>query len=371
MRVLILNWRDIKNKRSGGAEVLTHEIARRWVQQGVEVVQFSEMIPGGKKEEILDGVRIIRKGTSGLHKLDIPVHVAAFLWYIKNGMDKFDIVIDEIHGLPFFTPFYVKEKKIALICEVADKIWDSAFNFPFNILGKFIERNYFNFYKNIPFLTISSSTKKDLVDRGIKDDNITILPMGISTPKKMGKYKKEDNFVLIFVGRILKAKGIEDLLYVFKEFYSINNKAKLWIIGRGESSYEKKIRQLCKSLNIDSGITFFGYVSQEKKFELMSKAHILLAPSMKEGWGLIVPEAALCKTPSIVYDVAGLRDVVKDGITGIIINPNPKDMCNAIKHLFANPKLYKYLQSNAFLEAKKYNWDITAKVALAKITSLV
>lgn len=371
MRILILNWRDIKNKRSGGAEVLTHEIARRWVQQGIEVVQFSEMIPGGEREEIIDGVRIIRRGTSGLHKLDVPVHVAAFFWYMKNGRDKFDIVIDEIHGLPFFTPFYVKEKKLALICEVADKIWDSAFSFPFNKLGKFIESNYFRFYKNVPFLTISPSTKRDLISRGIKDNNITILPMGISTPKKIGKYEKEDDFVLIFVGRILKAKGIEDLLYVFKEFNSSNNMAKLWIIGRGEPSYEKKIKQLSRSLNIDNRITFFGYVSQEKKFELMSKAHILLAPSMKEGWGLIVPEAAFCKTPSIVYDVAGLRDVVKNEITGIITNPNPKDMCNAINRVFEDPKLYKYLQSNAFEEAKKYKWDNTAKVALATITSIV
>ena len=53
------------------------------------------------------------------------------------------IVIDEIHGLPFFTTLYVKKPKIAFIHEVANEIWDYMYPFPINILGKFIEPLYF------------------------------------------------------------------------------------------------------------------------------------------------------------------------------------------------------------------------------------
>lgn len=369
MKILIFNWRDTKNSSSGGAEILTHELARRWVKEGHEVVQFSSFFEGAKTFEEIDGVKIIRGGTANFRQIGIPVHIAAFLWYIKEGRGKFDVVLDEIHGIPFFTPLYVKEKKVVLICEIANEIWDVIFTFPFNVLGKFIERNYFRFYKTIPFLTISSSTKIDLISMGIRERNITVLPMGISLPKKLGEYKKEEETTLIFVGRISKTKGIEDVLFAFKDIRNLKLKARLWIIGRGDYAYEQYIKQLCKSLDIQTATTFFGYVSDEKKFELMSKAHILLAPSLKEGWGLIVMEAGICGTPSVVYDTAGLRDIVEDGITGIIVERSHRCIAEGVISLLSDKSLYKRMQIAAKRQAKKKNWDSTAKSGLTVLSS--
>ena len=62
MNILIYNWRDIRNPAAGGAEVFTHEIARRWVERGNEVTMFTSAFAGCRKEEVVDGVRIIRDG---------------------------------------------------------------------------------------------------------------------------------------------------------------------------------------------------------------------------------------------------------------------------------------------------------------------
>lgn len=366
MRILILNWRDIQNPKGGGAEILTFEIAKRWVALGHEVTQFSERFNGSKSEETMDGVKIIRGGCAQILSFHIPVHIAAFFWYLKHK-DNFDIVIDEIHGIPFFTPFYVRTKKIALICEVAGDIWDVAFAFPINKLGRFIEDNYFHFYKNMSFLTISPSTKKSLLEMGVKKDNIYVVPMGITVPNKLRDYPKSNVPTLIFVGRLSKTKGIEDAIHVFKKIREVFPNSKFWIVGRGEENYEKELKNIVQKLGLADVVIFFGFVSEKKKNELMGRAHILIVPSIKEGWGLVVGEAGIRRTPSVVYDVPGLKDTVIDKETGLIVEATRDAMVSAVLMLLRDKKIYSRLKEGAYNLSKSYNWDKTARYALSVV----
>lgn len=363
MKILILNWRDIRNPQSGGAELLTHEMAKRWIVLGHSVTQLSSAY-GDAHDEVIDGVHIIRRGCRNIFSGKLPVHLEAFFWYMRYGRRKFDVVIDEIHGIPFFTPFYVKEKKVALLCEVADDIWDIVFKFPLNIIGKMIENIYFSFYKDIPFLTISHSTKQDIITKGVQKDHITILPMGISLPKKLPKSTKEKHDTIIFVGRLTKAKGVEDAVYMFSELTKDIPKIRLWIVGSGELEYEKKLRDLVAFLGLTDNIKFYGFVSLEKKFELMARAHVLVNPSVREGWGLTVPEAGTVGTPAVAYRVSGLRDLVHERKNGLLVNPDPESLARGVKTILSDKALYKILQNGARIEAKQYDWDKTAEAGL-------
>lgn len=368
MNILILSWRDIKNPRSGGAEVLTHEIAKRWVKLGHKVTLFSSIFEDSKKEEVVDGVKFVRGGHPDARFLSFSVHFLAYRFYRKNP-GKFDAVVDEIHGLPFFTPWYVKEKKVVLICEVAGDLWVKMFGPFFGLFGRLIERFHLRFiYNSIPYLTISASTKEELVKEGVKNKNITVLPMGVSVPSIIKKTEKEKDPTLIFVGRLSKSKGIEDAIEALSQVLKKNPKTKLWIVGGGDRAYIKLLKKKAKNLNVSNRITFWGYVSEGKKFELMGRAHILLAPSLKEGWGLTVPEAAYVGTPSIVYDVPGLRDIVDNGFNGIKVKKNtPDEMNKEIIKVLQNKDFYIKLQINAKKSSLNYNWDNTAKIALKVI----
>src|SRR3989344_5103060 len=108
MRILILNWRDIKHPLAGGAEIATHEHAKEWVRRGHEVTQFSSSIKGESAFDTIDGVKIIRRGNH------YTVHIRAFFYYIMNLRQKIDLVVDEFHFIPFFTPLYVSKKKMEL-----------------------------------------------------------------------------------------------------------------------------------------------------------------------------------------------------------------------------------------------------------------
>lgn len=369
MRILILNWRDIKNPASGGAEILTHEMAKRWVKLGHEVTQFSSFFKGSKTKETIDGVKIIRKGNSDARFLFRSVHFMAFLEYQKDFKGKFDVVIDEIHGLPFFTPFYIKEKKVALICEVAGKIWDVNFPFPFNKIGKLVEDNYFRFYKSYSFLTISNSTEKDLIRHGISKKNITVLPMGFNKPKSLPKFSKEKSPTLIFAARLVKAKGVEDAIEVCKLLRVDYPAVKLWIVGRGEKEYERRLKKIVSSARLKENVKFWGFVSQQQKFQLMSRAHILLVPSAKEGFGLTIPEAGLVGTPSIAYNVEGIKDTIRNGGNGFLVK-NLTEVAEKTKELVKDKRLYKKVQIAALETAKKLDWNNTANVALLRMEKI-
>lgn len=364
MNILVFNWSDIKNPDSGGAELLTHEMAKRWVASGHSVTQLCAKFSGGKDEEIVDGVRIIRRGSPIIRDPHIPVHLAAYTWYQRHGRGRFDVVIDEIHGIPFFTPWYVKEKKVALICEVADKLWDVMFTFPLNIIGKTIERGYFRSYKEIPFLTISDSTKKDLVSMGVRSKSITVLPMGLSVPKGVRRFSKEKKSTCIFVGRLSKTKGIEDTVEAIKIVRDYEPAIQLWIVGQGDNDYLEKLKFHVRKLSMEKSVKFFGYVSELKKFELMSRAHLILVSSVKEGWGLIVPEAGIVGTPAVTYNVSGLRDIITHGKNGVLCEPTPVAMAGMIKKTLEDNTLYEKITEGAYARAKSFDWDETAERAM-------
>lgn len=367
MRILILNWRDIKNPQSGGAEILTHEIAKRWVKKGYSVTQFSSSFPNSLREETIDGVRIIRRGHPDARTLFSSVHFSAFKYYLKYKKN-FDVVVDEVHGLPFFTPWYVRKKKVVLICEVASDLWVKMFGPIFGFLGRLTEIFYLKFvYKSLPFLTISNSTREELIKEGVIKENITVMPMGISKIK-LEKFNKEKYPVLIFVGRISKSKGVGNAIKVLEILAKDLKDIKLWIVGDGEINYFNYLKDLVKKKKLDNRIKFWGFVSQERKYELMQRAQILIAPSMKEGWGLTIPEAGLVGTPAVAYNVAGLRDVVKNGLSGVITKKNsPKEMASEVLRILNDKDLYLKLSNNSKKLSASYDWDKTALVALSVI----
>jgi glycosyltransferase involved in cell wall biosynthesis len=360
-QILVLNWRDIKNPAGGGAEILTHELAKGWVKKGHEVLVFSSWFLGAQKTETIDGVKFIRKGAWW------TVHVHAFLYYLKNR-NKFDLIIDEVHWFPFFAALYARKKTIALTCEVANKLFFTLFPYPIALIFRFLEKIYLYIYKNVPTMTISESTKKDLIKEGVKANLITILPMGITIPKNLKKYNKEKNPTFIYLARINKQKGIYDAI---EAFASIKNKvssikgARLWVVGSGEDDVVKRVKKMVKEYDIQDSVKFFGFVDEKKKFELLARAHILLAPSVHEGWGLTVPEAASQKTPAIVYNVSGLRDIIVNRVTGIIVKKNtPGELAKEATKIVTNKNKYHMLQKNIIELIDNTNWNKTSEKSL-------
>jgi len=361
MNILILNWRDIKNPKKGGAEIVTLMHARAWVKAGHKVVWFASRFDGGPKGEHINGVRIVRWGNA------LTVYLLAPFFYLFSKQ-KFDLVIDEIHGLPFFTPLYVKKPKIIFIHEVAREIWDYVYPFPVGALGRFIELLYFKLYKNARFWTDASSTIDDLETFGIKRSNCIAIPCPIRNKTLKVLPKKEEYETFIFVNRLVRMKGVEEVIKAFSIIQKQEKKAKLWIVGQGNKKYLIKLHKITKDLGIENKVKFFGYVNEKKKLDLMRKAHILLHTSVKEGWGLVVIEAASQATPTVAYNVSGLRDSVKNGETGVILRENiPQALAKEAYLLLMDKKRYIQFQKNCLERARSLKWANATRDSLRLI----
>lgn len=373
MRILIFNWRDIKNPSSGGAEILTHEIAKRLVTKRHEVTFFTSKFPNSKTNEIVDGVRIVRNGHPDARFIFQSVHFKAYQFYkTEHNKKPFDFVIDEVHGLPFFTPWYVKSKKILLVCEVAGPLWEKMFGQFFGTIGRIAEIFYLKFvYLHVPFLAISESTKKSLISNGIKQDNIYVLPMGISIPFGITTYKKEIIPTIIFVARLTKPKGIEDAIITTKLLTEQIKDIQLWVVGRGSETYLEELERLVKMYNIEKQVTFFNFVSENKKFELMNKANILIHPSVHEGFGLTIPEAGYVGTPTVAYNSLGIRDIIKSNVNGILVKENtPKELAKEILQLLRNKSEYAKITNRMKQDAKLYSWEKTTNYILELLATI-
>ena len=366
MNILILNWRDIKNPKKGGAEILTHEMAKRWVEQNHHVILFTSYFKNAKKTEIIDGVKIIRKGTWW------TVHIYAFFYYIVYLKKDIDIIIDEVHFFPFFSALYARKKTIILVCEVASKLFFTLFPYPIALLGRAAEKIYLWMYRNIPAMVISRSTEKDLIKEGYRKENIHVLSLGISSPKGLRIRNKENKPTIIYLGRINKQKGALDAI---EAFYSIKKEivnCQLWVIGSGVSDYITMLKKKIRDYKITDSVTFFGFVSEERKFGLLSKAHILIVPSVHEGWGLAVIEAASQATPTVAYNVSGLRDSVKNGETGVILRKNiPQALAKEAYLLLMDKKRYTQFQKNCLEWARSLKWANATRDSLKLIESFI
>ena len=162
MKILILNWRDIKNPKAGGSELYFHEMAKRWVTIGHEVVWITSEWKNCRKRENIDGIEIIRSGS------EMSFIVKSYFSYKKLKI-KPEIILDVENGLPFFTPIYAKEKKILHIHHIHDQVWfneasgNNLKNKLIAYVGYFLEKYLMPvIYKNTKVITISKSSEKEL-----------------------------------------------------------------------------------------------------------------------------------------------------------------------------------------------------------------
>lgn len=366
MNILILNWRDIKHPNAGGAEQSTFEHARAWARAGHQVFWFSSHFRKAKQKEVLQGVDLIRRG-----RQYFEVQARAFWWYIFGDHPKFDLVVDQFHGIPFFTPLYVRTKKLAFIHEVAKEIWYlNPWPRPFNIIaaaiGTFFEPWVFKiFYKRTPFMTVSESTKKDLIDWEIPPENVDVIHNGVTVVKPTPNVKKEKIKTAIYLGALAKDKGIEDAIETFSLIDKSGKNWQFWVVGKSSPIYLKILKSKISKLNIGKKVKFFGYVSERKKFELLARAHVLINPSAREGWGLVNIEANAAGTPVIAYDVPGCRDSVNNGISGILCKEKtPEYLAKEAIGLLSNKSRYKRLSQQAKTWSKKFSWRTSTQKSL-------
>ena len=357
-RILVVNWRDIRNPDAGGAEVVTHEVARRWVERGDEVTVLTSRFPGASKVDAVDGVRIRRIGRlrTGTFHLRVQWELATLRGY--------DLVIDEINTIPFFTPVWRRRLPpvVGLIHQLARDVWDAEMPRPVAATGRWLERGMLGLYRDIPMFTISESTRRDLQGLGLR--HVHVVRQGRDEPPPLD-LTKADEPTFLFVGRLTANKRPDHAVEAFRRIRQELPTARLWIVGRGP--LEPSLRE-----HLPDGAEMLGYLSRDDLYRRMAKAHCLLVTSVREGWGLVITEACAVGTPAIGYDVAGVRDSIRHGRTGLLASPHePVAVARECVSLLSDPSRYSEIRQQAVEWASNFSWDSTASELMALLDATV
>ncbi len=305
LRILAYNWRDLEHPRAGGAEVYLQSVAREWVTQGHQVTLFCASVPTRPADEFVDGVRVLRRGGR------IGVYRQARRYWRRDGRGHYDLVVDCVNTRPFGCPRFARGVPIvAVVHQVAREIWRYETPWPVSALGRYLlEPAWLRAYRDVPVVTVSESSRESLEHYGLR--RVTVVPEGWA-PAWPDPVEKEAVPTVVFIGRLTANKRPEHAVQAFGLARSRLPEAQMWVIGSGPQ--EAMLRRTA-----GPGVTFLGHVSDEEKRERLGRAHALVATSVREGWGLVVTEAAEAGVAAIGYDVPGLRDSI--GASGGVLTP--------------------------------------------------
>jgi glycosyltransferase involved in cell wall biosynthesis len=357
MRILWLSWKDIQHPQAGGAEVVTSELCKRLVRAGHEVTLVTASYPGAKHKDVIDGYAIVRVGGR------FSVYCQAY-WYVKHHMaDWPDFVVEEVNTIPFFSKLYLRyTPRLLFFHMLCREIWFHQLPFPASLIGYIIEPLYLKFLSSERAIAMSASTKRDLARYGFRSEDVTIISEGIQL-KPVRELASKTKFVrptIISLGSIRRMKQTLDQIRAFELAKASTPTLQMRIAGDSSGSYGKKVLAAIASSPYKDDIEYLGRISSAEKKRLLREAHLITVTSIKEGWGLIVTEAASQGTPAVVYDVDGLRDSVRHGKTGVICSDNtPQSMADGITKLILDASYYRTLQKNAWEWSKHINFEVS------------
>jgi len=352
--VLIFCWRDPRSPRAGGSEVYLHEQAMHWVKQGHAVTWVAQGFFGGAREEILDGIRVVRVGRG------LGVFPMAIFWYVFQSGWRFDFILDVMNGLPFFTPIISGKPKACLVHHVHATHFRDELPRPLADVAIAVETKLVPWiYRRTRFLTVSASSSRELVEHGITRLPIEIIHSGVDDALFPGSRHVQPT--VLYFGRLRRYKGIRKLIDAFVVVKRSIPDARLVIAGSGDD--EASLREYARSTD---GIEFTGRVDDDRRRELYQQAWALGMPSKIEGWGIVVIEAASCGTPTVAYDVNGLRDCIVDGETGFLVRSDAEFTERLRLLLSRNPDDSPMMHA-CLRWSRNFSWDKTAARTLEQI----
>ena len=358
MKILVVNWQDIKNPMSGGAEVHLHEVFSRIARMGHDVTLFCSSFPNSLPEEIINGVRVIRKGGRYLFNFRF-----LFEYLTRFQNEHYDIVVDDMNKIPFFTPLFVREPIYGVTHHLFGKSIFLETNFILASYVYWMERWAVVLYKRrrIPFIVGSPSTQGELKEAGFSASDVALINYGVDhSTHNLKDASKSPTPLIGYFGRLKKYKSIDHLLQALPEVLKRVPDLNVVIVGEGDD--KPRLEAMTKELHLERSVEFTGFVSEEKKLELLQKMWFKVTTSSKEGWGLTVIEANACGTTVLASNVEGLRDAVQDGETGLLYEfGNVADLSSKMIQLLTDEELRNRLARNAIAWAKRFDWEMAAE----------
>jgi glycosyltransferase involved in cell wall biosynthesis len=160
------------------------------------------------------------------------------------------------------------------------------------------------------------------------------------------------------LGRLVPHKQVEHALEVLATLAGELPDLRMDVIGEGW--WHPQLTAHAERLGVTDRVTFHGHVSDTERDRLLDEAWLLLAPSVKEGWGIAIMEAAARAVPALGYRTAGgVTESIQDGETGLLV-ADPAELTERTRDLLADTEARLAMGKKARERARNFGWDASA-----------
>ena len=351
---------------AGGAEVHLHELFGRLADRGHAVTLLASGWEGAPSRARLDGIDVHRVG----RRWTFPLHVGRGWRRLRER--GFDVVVENINKLPLLTPLWMEPPVVGLVNHLFGRTAFREASWPVASVVVAAERLLPHVYRDTPFHAVSRSTADDLVRRGVDRSRIEVVYGAVDhevyrPDPEAGRFERP---TLVYVGRLRRYKELDVVLRAVGRMTGGGDGARLLVAGKGDD--RERLEAAARQEGVEDRVDFLGWISEERKVELLRRAWVNVYPSPKEGWGLTNLEAAACGTPTVASDSPGLRESVVDGETGFLVpHADPGAWARRLEEVLADPALRERLGDGARRHAARYTWSRTADETEASLERIL
>ncbi len=355
-RVSMLAWRDLDDPEAGGSEVHASTVASVWGQAGIEVTMRTSFAAGHPQISWRDGYRVIRKAGRYM------VFPRAAFSEMMGWHGSRDGLVEIWNGMPFFSPVWGKGPRIVWLHHVHAEMWQMTLPPRLATMGSTLESRIApRFYRRTPIVTLSESSKRELVDElGFKPQRVTVVPPGVD-PRFAPGSEKSATPLVVAAGRLVPVKRFEELIEVLIRVKANHPGLEAVIVGEGyrRDDLEAQLRET----GADRWIRLAGHVSDEELIGLYRSAWVVASAAAREGWGMTITEAGASGTPAVATRIAGHTDAIVHEHSGLLVDRR-EDFVRALDRVLRDTALRERLSRGAIEHASRFTWAATARGTL-------
>jgi len=375
---LMLTW-EFPPRIIGGISTHVYHLSRALVEKGTSVRVITCDFPNAPAEEIIDGVPVSRVDSGRVPESNFLL----WIYHLNSQMiskatelfetERFDLIhahdwvvgraaveLKNRLGLPLISTIHATEigRGGSLDGEYRRKVRDIERLLVEQSDGIICCSNYM--LDHIQYVLGAVKTKIRVIPNGVEASRFNngrqpqLIPTGVS----------EDRKTILYVGRIVREKGIFTLLDAFEKLRKQGKDVSLVLVGEGPLKEDLAKEVLRRKLN--DRVKLAGFVDEKKLVSLYNSSDVFVLASHYEPFGMVVLEAMASRIPVVVSDVGGLSEIVEDGITGVkVLASDPRALAEGILRVLDNPELAEQMTENAYrVVQERYKWDLIAEKTL-------
>jgi glycosyltransferase involved in cell wall biosynthesis len=359
-RIRMLAWRDLDDPEAGGSELHAHRVARLWAAAGIDVETRTSAVPGAAPVVRRDGYRAVRR--SGRY----AVFARAGLDARRRRGAPGEALVEVWNGMPFWSPLWYRGPRTVFLHHVHAEMWRMVLPAWLAALGETAERRMAPpVYRSTRIVTLSASSKAEIVDLlGFDPERVSVAPPGVDPRFTPGPDScRSPTPLVVAVGRLVPVKRFDLLLRALVEAKAAHPALGAVVVGEG---YERpRLEALRRSLGATGWISLPGRVADEQLLGWYRRAWVVASASLREGWGMTITEAGACGTPAVATDIAGHRDAVRHGTTGLLAGDDA--LGAAIGAVLSDATMRRRLGAAARAHAVTHTWEAAARAALEAV----